>query len=143
DEDREWAAMLMAGSEPWIRLGRGLERCLQVCRDPEYLVFIARREAERYGVLILQARGVAGSPYIVSLAVAPHLRGKGVGGRLLTFAEELFANDSAHLFLCVSSFNDRGRRFYESHGFRFSAEFKEYVIAGESELLMYKRLRSA
>src|SRR5207247_7952717 len=128
DEDREWAAMLMAGSEPWIRLGRGLERCLQVCRDPEYLVFIARREAERYGVLILQARGVAGSPYIVSLAVAPHLRGKGVGGRLLTFAEELFAKDSAHQFLCVYSFYVRGRRFSERHGFRISAAVLGYVV---------------
>jgi len=143
DDDRAWAAGLMANSEPWMTLGRGIDRCLQVCRDPDYAPFIAHLEGERCGVLILQARGVAGSPYVVSLAVAPQMRGRGVGARLLAFAEEYAAARSAHLFLCVSSFNLRARRFYERHGFELLAEFDDYVIAGASELLMHKRLRPA
>ena len=115
--DRRWAAELMAGSDPWITLGRGLDRCLAACCDPEHLVFIARHDGERHGVIILQSRGVAGSPYVVSLASAPDARGAGVGSRLLTFAETLMCREATYLFLCVSSFNERARRFYERYGF--------------------------
>ena len=42
----------------------------------------------------------------------------------------------------VSSFNDRARHFYETHGYVVEANFKDYVIPGASELLMHKRLIS-
>ena len=138
--DRRWAAELMAGSDPWITLGRGLDRCLAACCDPEHLVFIARHNGERRGVIILQSRGVAGSPYVVSLASALDARGAGVGSRLLTFAETLMCREATYLFLCVSSFNERARRFYERHGYEVVGELQDYVIAGASELLMCKRL---
>jgi ribosomal protein S18 acetylase RimI-like enzyme len=140
EDDKRWAAEMMARSEPWITLGRGLDRCLATCSDPEYLVFIARHNGDRRGVIILQARGVAGSAYVVSLACAPEARGAGVGGQLLTFAEQLVETQSTHLFLCVSSFNARARRFYERHGYAVVGELADYVIAGASELLMCKRL---
>jgi [ribosomal protein S18]-alanine N-acetyltransferase len=143
DEDRQWAASLMASSEPWLTLGRGFDRCLQVCHDPEYLMFTARRDAERCGFLLLQRRGVAGSPYVVSLAVAPQARSQGVGGRLLAFAEEYVRPVAAHMFLCVSSFNGRARHFYETHGYVVEAHLTGYVIPDASELLMHKRLTSA
>jgi [ribosomal protein S18]-alanine N-acetyltransferase len=138
--DRRWAAELMAGSEPWITLGRGLDRCLAACCDPEYLVFVARQDEVRRGVIVVQSRGVAGSPYVVSLACAPDARGAGIGGRLLSFVETLMCREAAYLFLCVSSFNDRARRFYERHGYAVVAELEDYVIPGASELLMSKRL---
>ena len=40
-DDREWAAHLMAHSEPWITLGRTLEGCRSVCHHPDHLVFTA------------------------------------------------------------------------------------------------------
>ena len=43
EEDYEWCAQLMAVSEPWITLGRGLEDCQSRCRHPEYLLLVARR----------------------------------------------------------------------------------------------------
>jgi ribosomal protein S18 acetylase RimI-like enzyme len=138
--DRLWAAALMARSEPWLTLGRGMDRCLASCRDPEYLVFVAIEKGERRGVIILQSRGVAGSPYVVSLACAPDARGLGIGGRLLTFAETLLSGEATHLFLCVSSFNERARRFYERHGYQIVGELEGYVVPNASELLMCKRL---
>ena len=143
EDDRLWAATLMASSEPWITLGRGFDRCLLYCRDPEYLIFVARQDDKPQGAIILQPRGVAGSPYIVSLVVAPEARGAGIGGRLLAFAEALMSERSAHLFLCVSSFNVRARRFYEHHSYAVIADLDDYVIAGASELLMHKRLTPA
>jgi ribosomal protein S18 acetylase RimI-like enzyme len=84
---------------------------------------------------------VAGSPYIASIATASECRGKGVGSRLLQFAEDLFRPESNHIFLCVSSFNPRARRLYERCGYEVVGEFQDYVIRGASELLMHKRLR--
>ena len=138
--DREWCAHLMAGSDPWITLGRGLESCRASCRHPEYELFVARSGTQPGGFILLHPRGLAGSPYIASIATAEEVRGRGVGSRLLTFAEDHFRSHSKHIFLCVSSFNPRARALYERRGYTAVGELKYYVIAGASEILMHKRL---
>src|SRR5258708_23326646 len=67
-DDREWAAELMASTEPWTTLNIGTDVCRRACCDPEYVVFIARYGDERCGFVVLQARGVAGFPYVKTLA---------------------------------------------------------------------------
>ena len=141
DLEREWAARLMAGSDPWIRLGRDLEKCRAVCGDREDLLYIAHLKGEACGFLLMRRRGVAGAPYIVSLAVREDLRGTGVGSRMLEFAEDFFRGESRHIFMCVSSFNGRARQLYERLGFETVGEFKNYIVEGESEFLLWKRLR--
>ena len=140
EDEREWAAALMARSEPWITLRRDLEQCRIACRRPEYLLFVARLGGSPCGFVLLHPRGVAGSPYLASIAVAEELRGSGVGTRLLEFVERHFRPHARHLFLCVSSFNPRARALYERHGYRVVGELKDYVIEGASELLMHKAL---
>ncbi|MGH9704978.1 MAG: GNAT family N-acetyltransferase [Candidatus Acidiferrales bacterium] len=146
DGEREWAARLMAGTDPWIRLGRDLERCRAACNNREDLLYLAHRgtegKGEACGLLLMRRRGVAGAPYIVSLAVREDLRGLGVGGRMLQFAEDFFRGESRHIFMCVSSFNRRARELYERVGYRVVGEFPDYIIEGESEFLLWKRLRS-
>ena len=141
DTERDWCAQLMAGIEPWITLRRNLQQCLAVCHDREYLLYVAHSAGEPCGFILMHRRGLAGSPYITSIAVAEAFRGKGVGARLLEFAEELFCSEARHLFLCVSSFNPRARSLYERHGYAVVGELKDYVIDGASEILMHKRLR--
>jgi ribosomal protein S18 acetylase RimI-like enzyme len=141
EADKEWAAGVMAGSEPWITLGRNLESCLEICRRPEYQVFVARQGGRLCGFVALVRRGVAGSPYIASIAVAEGFRGSGIGSRLLEFAEDLSRATARHIFLCVSSFNLRARALYERHGYEVVGEFKDYIIDGSSEILMHKGLR--
>ena len=141
EEEREWAAALLAGSEPWTTLGATLEQCRQACRDEEYLVYVARVEGAPGGVMILHRRGVASSPYVKSIAVDDRHRGRGVGAALMKFAEDLFRPGSRHLFLCVSSFNTRARTFYDRLGYAAVGELKDYIIDGASEILMHKRLR--
>ena len=139
--DREWAAGVMASSEPWITLGRTLESCRRVCAHPDYPMLVARVGGERCGFALVNRRGVVGSPYLATLAVAADYRSRGIGTQLLQHVEDYFRPDAVHLFLCVSSFNPRARVFYERLGFVQVGELPDYFIGGASELLMHKRLR--
>ena len=125
--DREWAAALMIHSEPWVTLGRTLGSARASLTDPEYQVCIAHDGDEPLGFLILDPRGVAGAPYIKSVAVRDDRRGRGVGSCLMEHAEIVCRNAGARdVFLCVSSFNARARALYVSpvarDGFRWRGQ---------------------
>jgi ribosomal-protein-alanine N-acetyltransferase len=137
--DHEWCARLMSSSEPWLTLRQDFSACLASCNRPEIVVLVARRAEVLCGLLLLHATGVAGSPYIKSIAATPEVRGQGVGAELLATAET-WIPEARHIFLCVSSFNEKARQFYERHGYAKVGELPDYVIAGASEILMHKRL---
>jgi ribosomal protein S18 acetylase RimI-like enzyme len=139
--EAEWCAQLMAGSDPWSRLGRGLDACLEACSRPGYELYVARVTAEPVGFALVHPRGVAGSPYLASIAVAAPARGHGVGQRLLRHVEDRFRPQARHFFLCVSSFNERARRLYERQGYEAVGLLRDYVIDGADEVLMHKWLR--
>jgi ribosomal protein S18 acetylase RimI-like enzyme len=141
DGDHEWAARLMSASEPWITLGRGLEACRDACARPGLELFLAREGGAAVGFVLVHPRGLAGSPYVASIAVAPQARGQGVGRRLLGHVEDRFRPGARHLFLCVSSFNAAARRLYEREGFTAVGLLEDYVIDGAAEVLMHKWLR--
>jgi ribosomal protein S18 acetylase RimI-like enzyme len=131
----------MMRSEPWTTLRRPLEACRAVVHDPEFQVYVSRSGGERSGFLVIDPRGVAGAPYLKSVAIAPEFRGRGLGTRLLTFAEDLIRPRARHLFLCVSSFNDGARRLYERQGYQPVGSVQDLAIEGAAELIMFKRLR--
>lgn len=138
--DRMWAAALMAGSEPWITLGRTLESCRRVCSNADYPMYVARADGRLAGFALVNRRGVVGSPYLATLAVAPDRRGHGIGSRLVGHVEDVFRGDALHLFICVSSFNPRARDLYLRLGYVQVGELPDYFIRGASELLLHKRL---
>ena len=140
DEERIWSARLMASSEPWITLGRGFEACRAYALDPAYLTLVARRDGAPLGFVRSHPRGVAGSPYIASIAVTSETRRQGVGAALLDAAERLYPK-ARYIFLCVSSFNPRARVLYERYGYKYIGELPDDIIDGASEHLMAKRLR--
>ena len=137
--DYEWCATLMSSTEPWITLRRDLEGCRKALARPGTELFIARGQERAIGFILIAPFGLAGSPYIASIAVAVEMRGQGIGSQLLHFAEERFAA-TGHLFLLVSSFNHRAQRLYRQHGYQEVGELKDYVVAGYSELILHKRL---
>lgn len=138
--DRDWAAALMAGSDPWLRLGATLDSLRHMCFDPRYEVWVAVRDGQRLGVAVLQDKGLAGSPYLKSIAVDPELRGHGVGSALLDFAEARWSGEARWFFLCVSSFNRRARDLYERRGYGVVGELPDQVVDGSSETVMRKRI---
>jgi len=142
-DDARWAAGVMAASDPWLTLGRGFDACLAACTSTLDVLEIADIGGERCGLVLVRPAGVAGAPYIVSIAVEPGLRSRGVGAALLDHVERTYRGRSRHLFLCVSSFNPRARRFYERHGFDAVGTLKAFLIEGADEILMHKRLAPA
>lgn len=139
-DDVDWAARLMSTSEPWITLGRGYDACLAACSAPTDVLEIAVLDGRPCGFVLVRPRGVAGAPYIVSIAVDETCRSHGVGAILLAHVEAAYRPASAHLFLCVSSFNDRARAFYDRHGFEEVGRFRDFIIPGADEILLHKRL---
>lgn len=137
--DFEWCARLMASSEPWLTLGRDLRSCETGLRIPGRELFLARERGQPVGFILLSPYGMAASPYINTLAVAPEARSRGVGAALLDFAERHFAGRK-HLFLLVSSFNKRAQKFYRAHGYIFVGELKGYVVPEHDELIFCKRI---
>jgi [ribosomal protein S18]-alanine N-acetyltransferase len=139
-EEKKWAAVLLSGSEPWISLGISPERIHESCYNPDHDVYIAQHQGKACGVIIVHPNGLAGSPYIKSIAVDTEFRNMGIGTALIHHTEGLFKTKARYLFLCVSSFNNRAQALYEKLGFTVVGELKDYIIDGASEILMSKRL---
>lgn len=138
--DIEWCARLMAANEPWQTLGRNVKATRVQLKRPRAELFIAREGRRRLGFILLDPYGMASSPYICSVAVEERERGRGIGSRLVRFAERRFAG-RRHIFLLVSSFNRLAQRLYRRLGYRRVAVLKNYVAKGHSEWLLEKRLR--
>lgn len=138
-EDEAWCARVMATSEPWITLGRDFQGCVAALTRPGTELFVAWDRAQPAGFILVAPFGLAGSPYIASIGVAGESRGRGIGSELLRFAETHFAS-GGHMFLLVSSFNQRAQRLYREHGYESVGELKDYLVPGQSEFILHKRL---
>ena len=107
---------------------------------PDTTLFVARAGGLPLGFLLLRPRGLAGSPYIVSIAVAPAARGQGIGTRLMDHVAAAVSPPARHLFLCVSDFNHDARRLYARYGFAQVGAVPDYLVPGIAELILHKRL---
>jgi len=136
-EEAETCARMMATTEPWITLGRRHDACLAVVAHAERETYVAVRDGEVAGFVVLNMRG-AFTGYIQSVCVEPGSRGGGIGTALMRFAEARIFRESPNVFLCVSSFNPDARRLYERLDYRLVGELTDYIVAGHSELLYRK-----
>jgi len=130
-------AELMAKSEPWITLRRTYAGSLKRLQDPSREVYVALLEGVLAGFIILNLRGPL-SGYIQTIGVQPEWRNRGIGRKLIAFAEERIFRESPNVFLCVSSFNTGAKRLYKRLGYKRVGELKDYVVKGHSEILMRK-----
>lgn len=135
--DLDWCARLMAGSEPWLTLGRGYQASLAVLNNAAKEGYLVRHDGATVGFLILDMTGPF-KGYIQTICMAPEARGKGLGSRVIQWAEARIFRESPNVFMCVSSFNDNARRLYERLGFEVVGTLRDYVVAGHDELLLRK-----
>ncbi len=138
EAEAEAAARLMSNTEPWIRLGSKFENTIKSVKNPEAEVYVAVVDGTVAGVILLGLRLPLIKGYIAGLAVHKDYRNRGVGAKLLGFAEERIFKISPNVFLTVSSFNDGAQRFYKRLGYEQVGLLKEYGIEGADELLMRK-----
>ena len=138
-EESRLCARIMAASEPWITLKRGYAESLAIVEDRLREVHVALEEGELRGFLILNMSG-AFAGYIQTVCVAPEARSRGIGTRLMQFAEERIFRDSPNVFLCVSSFNPRARALYQRLGYVRVGELKDYLVPDHDELIFRKTI---
>lgn len=139
DQDTLACAETMVNSEPWITLGLTFEKALEISSDLSLERYIAMKGDERAGFILINT-GAQFPGYIKILCVSSGFRGKGIGHRLMEFAENRIFSEFPNIFLCVSSFNTGAQRFYQSLGFHVVGELTNYLIEGHSEILMRKTI---
>lgn len=89
------------------------------------------------GVAWLMPAGAFGrSAYLRLIAVHPDYAGHGIGAALLDTVE---THASGGLFLLVSDFNTDAQRFYHRQGYTQIGAIPDYVVAGITELIFWKR----
>jgi ribosomal protein S18 acetylase RimI-like enzyme len=137
DDEAARCATILSTSEPWLTIGRKYDESLALVRDPSREVYVAWNGDQFCGFIILVMHG-AFVGYIQIVAVAPDVRGSGVGTELMSFAEQKIFARFPNAFLCVSSHNPRARQLYERLGYELVGELKNYLINGYSEFLMRK-----
>jgi ribosomal protein S18 acetylase RimI-like enzyme len=89
------------------------------------------------GALVLVLKG-SFTGYIQNIAVRSDFQNRGIGKRLVQFAEELIFRRSPNVFLCVTDFNVRAQQFYTRLGYRRIGELEHYLRHGHTEILMRK-----
>ena len=138
-DDCQWAARLMATSEPWLTLGRNYTDAMRLLRNRSKQCFVVLQGKERAGFLILDLNGPLGG-YIQTIGVAPEKRGAGIGTAALRWAERHIFASHRNVLMCVSSFNRRAARLYRRLGYETVGPLRDYVVAGHDEILLRKTL---
>jgi ribosomal-protein-alanine N-acetyltransferase len=138
-EQADACARIMCTSEPWITLNRSYDAALALIKDADREVYVALHNEALIGFLILSMKG-AFSGYIQTVAAREDWRGRGLGTRLIEFAEKRIFRVSPNAFLCVSSFNTRAKELYARLGYETIGEMKDFVVRGHSEWLLRKTI---
>ena len=132
----------MADSEPWRTLGRDYETSLRIVSDlvkEVYVAYVGDETEAVAGFLILNTTG-AFVGYIQTICVAPEFRDRGIGTKLIEFAERRIFPEFPNVFICVSSFNYQARKLYEQLGYKMVGALMDYIVRGHSELLLRKTI---
>lgn len=138
NETDAWrCADLMATSEPWLTLRRDRDGAYAAITSASRETYVGLIDGDVVGFLILCMEG-AFVGYIQSICVARAHRNRGIGSRMLSFAEERILAVVPNVFLCVSSFNEGAKRLYGRLGYEVIGELRDYVVEGHSEILLRK-----
>jgi len=129
--EAETCAQMMTRSEPWVTLCQSYDTSLEIVTDPSREVYLAFIEGEVTGFAILHLQGLFNG-YIQAVCVGPQWRNKGIGSRLMVFAEERIFSETSNAFICVSSLSENALRLYERLGYEVIGQLKG------SEILLRK-----
>ena len=136
-------ARWVAATPLWQRYGVTADAFAQRLRDgvaSRATLYVAENDHAVVGFLWLAERGAFNrSGYVQLIGVRPGERGSGVGRALMQFAEAQTFAQGRDLFLLTSDFNTAAQKFYERLDYHCVGKLDDYVIAGVSELIYWKR----
>lgn len=138
-EDRTAIVAMLAGSEPWKKLGytdadwKKLFDLLPAGREG----FVIESNGTVAGFALLRPKFLMGD-YLELLVIAPSARGKGLGSVLLKYVEDMVFARMKNLFACVSDFNAEARQFYKKNGYQEIGPMPNFLIPGSAEILLRK-----
>jgi len=143
-DDRAAVIELLAGSDPWKRLG------YQTTDWDSYFTplppgrdsYVVEQDSRVAGIAVIRQKFLLGD-YLELFGVADRARGTGLGGRLLAHVETLVFARVNNLFACVSDFNDQGRRFYKKQGYQEIGPMPNFLVSGSAEILLRKTIGPA
>ena len=154
EDDLTACARLIAGDPLWRRYHITLPRAHRTLR--QVLTAMRRggstaRETGEFAVAHLRGEMVGfiwfrlngtfhHSGYIRWIGVAPEARGRGVGRRLMAYAERKIFKTGPNSFLMVSEFNRPAQAFYRTLGYSRVGTISDYVVRGITERL-YRKTR--
>ncbi len=94
-----------------------------------------------YCIAALEKKGNTLRGHILSVAVRPEYRGKGIGKRMLMEVENILKKKGAeYVYLEVEENNVAARRLYESLGYKEAGKIERYYPWGANAIVMVKRL---
>ena len=119
-----------------------LRETLRAGLEQGQMLFAETSRGEAAGLMLCDWTGMFGMfPYLALLGVRKNFRGMGVGHALLETYERIGRQLGArNLFLCVSAFNPRARKLYQSLGYRRIALIPDFSVDGIDENVLMKRL---
>jgi ribosomal protein S18 acetylase RimI-like enzyme len=153
-EDVEACARIVAGDPLWRRYRVGLPQARRTIRQALAAARRRGRVARDAGEFAVAGSGgqVVGfiwfrldgtfhhSGYVRWIGVAPEAQGRGVGRRLMQYAEDRIFKAGPNVFLMVSDFNKQAQRFYEALGYRLVGKVPDYIVPGIGEHV-YRKTR--
>jgi ribosomal protein S18 acetylase RimI-like enzyme len=103
-------------------------------------IFVALDETNKcLGYIWITMNGAFyGFPYCMSLAVKKDFRGRGIGTALLKYYDKIGFENSTRLFILVSDFNYRAKKFYERAGYKQVGQIPDFFKDGVSEFILVK-----
>jgi len=129
---------IVAGSEPWKTLHEGVDFSSFISSKQAY---VCTRGMEPVGFIVFTPEPVfARGGYIRAVGVSPSMRRSGIGARLLSYAEHSMAKHCQNSYLCVSSFNRQGQKFYRSQGYQRVGKVPGLILPHASEYIYWKKL---
>ena len=130
---------IVRASEPWKTLGETVDFKAAIGQKQAQVLTIAGAVA---GFVVFNPEPVfARGGYLRAIGVAPAIRGFGIGRALLAFAERRTARKAPNFYLCVSSFNTDGQKFYRRCGYEKVGKIDGLVKKGFAEYIMRKKLK--
>jgi ribosomal protein S18 acetylase RimI-like enzyme len=121
-----------------------IESCLKDPATSGYHIFVAGPNGSVDGYICYGPTPLTqGTWDIYWIAVRPGSQGQGLGGALLSFAEDNILEARGRLVLIETSGRpeyEKARRFYLKSGYMIVCELADFYAPGDSRIILQKRL---